>query len=373
MAEPLGYRTIYRWAPDYDGNDPWVPASGLARMTFDDDAAPTIGPTIGNLATRGGKVQLVAANTGSEGAGFAFRAPVPPGRREWEGLFSQSAFDMAKGYSPSPWVPLLDQDPEVAAIGSRKVTDALLLSPIDLPVDVDLHPGRIEARAGWLSAAYLFREAAWRVLEAAPEELSAGFTPLATPMGLSGELYLTDTLLNGAGYARYFTATERRLQELADAAQARVLAYSGHAGPEGEECRGSCYACLQDWSNSRLHPLLDWRLGSDLAGLLLGEGFSSLRWADHGDRAARSFAAGVAHWHAERVADRTILRSERASRVCVVTHPFEAVAEFHRGPNLARVAAQAEAEGSEVRFCSWFRLLRMPGHVLIALDSAEHD
>ena len=369
MAEPLGYRTIYGWAPDYDGNDPWITGSGLARMTFDESAAPTPGPTAGNLATRGGKVQLIAANTGSGGTGFAFRSTVPPGRRDWEGLLVQGAFDTAQGYSPPPWVPPLDQQFDSAAIGSRKVTDALLLSPIDLPPEVDLYPGRIEARSGWLSTAYLFREAAWRVLEAAPEELTAGFSPLPTPLGISGEIYLTDTLLNGAGYARYFKASERRLQELVDAVEDRIAAYGQHVGPDGQPCRGSCYACLQDWSNSRLHPLLDWRLACDLAALLLGRAFVPNRWVEHAGQAARAFAAGVPHWRDDVLAERPVLRSERDSRVCVVVHPLEATSEARRGPALARVVAQAEAAQADVRFCSWFKLIRMPGQALIALDS----
>ena len=369
MAEPLGYRTIYGWAPDYDGNDPWIAGSGLARMAFDASAAPTEGPAAGNLATRGGKVQLIVANTGSDGSGFAFRESDPPGR--WDGLLVKEALDIAQGYVPPPSAPLLDQHFDLAAIGSRKVTDALLLSPVDLPMEADMHPGRIEARAAWLSVAYLIRESAWRVLEAAPEELTAGFSPLATPAGISGEIYLTDTLLNGAGYARYFKASERRLQELVSAIEERASAYETHVGPDGEPCMGSCYGCLQDWSNSRLHPLLDWRLACDLAEVLLHGRLTPLRWADHAARAAEAFAAGVPHWHADTLVERAILRSERDSRICIITHPLEATGEARRGPALARAVAAAEASRAEVRFSSWFRLLRMPGQALIGLDSAN--
>jgi ATP-dependent helicase YprA (DUF1998 family) len=366
MAEPLGYRTTYRWAPDYDGNDPWVSTSGLSRMAFDDVAAPIQGPRTGNLATRGGKVQLVSANTGTNGGGFAFHASL------WDGLLVPSAIDLAQGYQPPPPVPNLNDDSQIAAIGSRKVTDALLISPVELPDDVNLYPGRIEARAAWLSAAYLIREAAWRVLEAAPEELTAGFSPLATATNISAEIYLTDTLLNGAGYARYFTASQRRLDELVSAIEERSFAYSQHDGTDGEPCRGSCYACLQDWSNSRLHPLLDWRLASDLAGLLLGDQLEPQRRFAHASQIAASFASGVPNWEASELAGRSILRNAHNARVCVVTHPLEETSELYRGAGLARVVSQAESEGCEVIFCSWFRLLRMPGHSIIALDSAVH-
>ncbi len=368
MAEPLGYRAIYDWAPDYDGNDPWIAGSGLVRMAFDESATLTEGPAAGNLATRGGKVQLIAANTGSDGRGFAFRESDPPGR---DGLLVEEAFDVAQGYVPPPLVPPLDKHCDFAAIGSRKVTDALLFRPVDLPMEADTYPGRIEARAAWLSGAYLIRESAWRVLEAAPEELNAGFSPVYTSSGISGEIYLMDTLLNGAGYARYFGASERRLQELISAIEDRALAYQRHVGPDGGPCMGSCYGCLQDWSNSRLHPLLDWRLACDLAEVLLRGQLIPLRWSDHATRAAKAFAAGIPHWSADTLADRPILRSERDSRICIITHPLEATGVGRRGPALARAVAEAEAGLAQVCFCSWFRLLRMPGQALIALDSAN--
>ncbi len=370
MAEPLGYRTIYEWAPDYDGNDPWLSTFSLTRMAFGDEDAPANGPGLGNLATRGGKVQLISANTGNVGTGFAFQPATQP---RWEGRLVQAAIDLTKGYLPAPQTPTLDDVVEFAAIGSRKITDALLMSPVDVPPEVDVHPGRIEARSAWLSAAYLFREAAWRVLEAAPEELTTGFSPTPTAMGLAAEIYLTDTLLNGAGYARYFLASDARLVELVTAVEERSVAYERHDSFEGAPCRGSCYACLQDWSNSRLHPLLDWRLAIDVARLLVNGDFAPERWEAHGKQAAVAFASGVPHWQEDELAGRTILRGQQANRICVVTHPLEAVIEARRGPSLARVVAEGEAAELEVRFCSWFRLLRMPGQALIALDSLAHD
>jgi hypothetical protein len=42
------------------------------------------------------------------------------------------------------------------------------------------------------------------------------------------------------------------------------------AGHHAQNCRSSCYACLRDYSNMRLHPLYDWRLARDLADALRG-------------------------------------------------------------------------------------------------------
>ncbi len=75
------------------------------------------------------------------------------------------------------------------------------------------------------------------------------------------------------------------------------------------------------------------------------------------------------YWRDDLLAERPVLRSDRDKRVCVVVHPLEATSEARRGPTLARVVAQAEAAQADVRFCSWFKLIRTPGQALIALDS----
>jgi hypothetical protein len=77
----------------------------------------------------------------------------------------------------------------------------------------------------------------------------------------------------------------------------------------------------------------------------------------------------VPYWRDDLLAERPVLRSDRDKRVCVVVHPLEATSEARRGPTLARVVAQAEAAQADVRFCSWFKLIRTPGQALIALDS----
>ena len=76
-------------------------------------------------------------------------------------------------------------------------------------------------------------------------------------------------------------------------------------------------------------------------------------------------------WRDDLLAARPVLRSDRENRVCVIVHPLEATSEARRGPTLARVVAQAEATQADVRFCSWFKLIRTPGQALIALDSVS--
>jgi ATP-dependent helicase YprA (DUF1998 family) len=362
MAEPLGYRTPYFEAPDYDGNDPWTGGAGMPRMAVDhlDE-----GPVVANALSRGGKVELVALNNGLDNDGFLFgRAST----NRWEGLHTQQAIEAAEGYSNFP-TPNLDAPFERVAIGSRKFTDALLLSPIAVPDGVHLHPGRLEARAAWLSAAYLVRDAAWRILEAAPDELVAGFRPFATPAGVIGEMYLTDALINGAGYARYFLR-EEHLSDLLAELENRAGALVAHVGPDGHPCAGSCYACLRDYSNSRVHPLLDWRLAIDVVRLLQSpETFDPMQWIDHAFAVANGFVDGLPGWQCQEVAGRPILTNDAAQRACIIAHPLEAIAENFRGPQLARAISRVGGQWSDIHIESWFKVLRVPGQVVVSLQS----
>ena len=198
------------------------------------------------------------------------------------------------------------------------------------------------------------------VLEAAPEELTAGFRPLPTSVGLSGEIYLTDTLLNGAGYANYFLASDRRFNELLSGVQERLNSDKSHEGPDGNACSGACYACLQDWTNIRLHPLLDWRLAVDLGMLMVSpDTFDPLVWRDHMEVTTSAFVDGIPYLEMTELGDRPAIRDLRDEKLCIITHPFEATHEARRSTSLARAAAQAEARvGDPAFFCSWFLILR---------------
>ena len=95
--------------------------------------------------------------------GFDFQSATTRRNGAGDGLLVGDALVLAGGYTPSPPQIQLDSTTsELASIGSRKVTDALLIAPVEIPFHLDLNPAWIEARAGWISVAYLFREAAWR-------------------------------------------------------------------------------------------------------------------------------------------------------------------------------------------------------------------
>jgi ATP-dependent helicase YprA (DUF1998 family) len=360
-AEPNGYRTAYGWAPDYDGTNAWSARAGMPRMGAGDFA---LGPTTSNVVARGGKVEILTVNTGLSNELFTFRRST---WGNWHGLLESETVDRLTSFDRSaPPAPAYTDDPPLTlALASRRMTDALLLSPLDTPPGVRLFPGDVNARAGWWSLAFLAREAAWRKLEAAPGEFEAGFRPMQSPRGLIAEVYLTDALLNGAGYANYFLKDEAHLKELLEEMADTEDRLEAHQAPgAGASCDSSCYACLRDYSNSRIHPLLDWRLAVDLSRLVRGVGWDPTARDAFARAAAAELAAEVPGFACEIIGGRPALVGE--GRTIFVTHPFEDTSPIGRAEALAYAMAKADRT-SELDTISWFTLLRAPGRAVFKM------
>jgi len=123
--------------------------------------------------------------------------------------------------------------------------------------------------------------------QAADVDLWGGLflTYYCAPVGVTGQIFLSDTLENGAGYATYLgqpAVAEHLL---------RLISEPGHNGffetlvgnLHADSCDTSCPDCLRSYSNLQYHNLLDWRLAVDLASLALDAAapisLASSRWA----------------------------------------------------------------------------------------------
>ena len=132
-----------------------------------------------------------------------------------------------------------------------------------------------------------------------------------------------------------------------------------HRAPATDDsCDSSCYACLRDYSNSRLHPLLDWRLAVDLSRLLRGAGWDPTTRDNFAESVATELADEVPGFACEAVGHRPALIGN--GRTLLVTHPFEDTSPNGCGEPLAYAMANADRT-SEVDTVSWFTLLRSPG------------
>lgn len=178
-------------------------------------------------------------------------------------------------------------------LAAPKTTDSLYIAPSAVHDALSLHrlPARSPdsdhyavsrwqgVRAAALSATFLVADRAAAELDIDPSELEV-LEP--RPYGVEPRLPLlqiTDELVNGAGFCRNLSESERGapkmvrllLSMLSDRDEYpldRLLA------EDHEDCDTACYRCLLRYGNQPYHGLLDWRLGLTYIRAMLDPGFS---------------------------------------------------------------------------------------------------
>lgn len=131
-------------------------------------------------------------------------------------------------------------------------SDVVLLT-VTLTNGLSADPFFVSGRAAWLSLGTALTKASAAYLQIDPSELAIGLRPWRQPDGqFNGEIYIYDTLPNGAGYAAEIYAEIKPIMVTARQLLTECT------------CVAACYNCLQDYSNQSYHPLLDRRLALDL-------------------------------------------------------------------------------------------------------------
>lgn len=150
----------------------------------------------------------------------------------------------------------------------RFQSDVAILG-VDLPETLGADPTRPSGRAAWLSLGAALQRAAATYLQIEAAELDVGMRPWIHHSGrLLGEVFLYDTLPNGAGYAdEVATNIEAILKE----------AYELSAQCPGR-CETACYSCLLDYGNQQQHGLLDRGLARSLLSYVLDGSEPRITW-----------------------------------------------------------------------------------------------
>jgi Lhr-like helicase len=264
LVEPTAYRTSYRSRDFEQLGDPTSRAS-QPRLALPE----TSRELIENAAVRtAGNAEVVAVND-NRGEGYSFS----PAQRVWpggtapeKGLIEEaflSGGDAARRAQTTAFRRAGIPSP-VVALAARRRTDVLVIGFREKSNEVHSSPETSVGRAAWASLGYLLRDTAVKWLDIGPEELQVGVHPVAIAGQVHGELFIADTLENGAGYATRLAQAPGELLERADT-------YADSLRAHGTiPCDSSCYACLRDYRNSHWHSLLDWRLAADMLGLLRG-------------------------------------------------------------------------------------------------------
>ena len=361
LAQPAGFRTWYGNSRDFDGAFEWTPRASRPKMGV--MALPLSQRANFEVWADQETVYVVNDNDGrlfsfeklAQGETWASRDALAA-----VGI-SNPPIDLAAGF-------------DTRALASVKVTDVMVLGIVNWPVGVRASPagdGGLEVRAALFSFGFLLRRAAADYLDVHEREINVGVRVIRNaPGNIVGQVFMSDSLENGAGYASLLGEpheAERLLQYvLGQPPQAPTfydfLVGALHAGPGANTCRTSCPDCLRDFSNLPYHSILDWRLGLDVARLALDPtapiDFTVSYWQGLDAAVAGPYFAAMPGWQQTTIAG---LQAGRLGNVVeIITHPLWDCDPNRFGAPLAAAYAQAVAGGNQVRFKSLFEVLRRP-------------
>lgn len=263
FREPAGFRAA-REARDYDGYREVGSNTTSARTATDlEKTAPRVPRAADDwmvVHTGSGDRYIVNTNAGKL---FRFVKNNAP----WRGYL---AVDNPKAEADLEIALGATQHTDMFFVGAKGALDRSrgLRFDISKSQQVDGFPEAYHGRrAAWYSLAALLRRAAAPHLDVQPEELLSGIHGSDAPVAAPVMAYLADSLDNGAGFSTHLGSREH-IEEFLQAVDQYV--HDLEADHHAESCRSSCYACLRDYSNMRLHPLYDWRLARDLTDALRG-------------------------------------------------------------------------------------------------------
>jgi len=354
LSQPRGFRTWFGGARDFDGVFEWTPRASRPKVGV---RAIAMVP-VANFEIWSGEETVYTIND-NDGELFSFEKLL-----QGETWVTRSALDKIDVLNP-PIDTAIPPDPR--ALASVKPTDALVLGIRSWPASANASPVRVEGRAALYSFGFMLRRAAAVLLDVHERELKVGLRVTRGVGGqIAGQVFISDSLENGAGYSTYFgdpAEAERLLRFVLGGPQnsfwAPLIAPT-HAGI----CQTSCPDCLRDFSNLAYHNILDWRLGLDLARLALDPAaaldFSPPYWAGVAAAAAAPyFAAMPGGWQAATFGG--LAAGRRGPHTEIIVHPLWDTDPARLGPQAANARVQALAAGCQtVAFRSIFEILRRP-------------
>ena len=269
LAQPRGFRTWFGAYWDFDGIFEWTPRAsrpktdpGLLRMQM-----------VANCEFWSGEAEVCVVN---DNAGRKFEFRKLAGNETWVtkeaiGHVSDQLAQRSLRGAPNPTYDQATQ-PDVCVLGSINRTDLLVVGLHAVRPELDLSPLRVEGRAALYSFGFLLRRAVSVLLDISAWEIRVGLRVTQHAGQVVGQIFLSDSLENGAGYCSHFAQPaelERLLCFVTDPNDSflREILAPHHA--DADACQTSCPDCLRDYANLAWHCILDWRLAVDMARLAL--------------------------------------------------------------------------------------------------------
>lgn len=352
LSQPRGFRTWYGASRDFDGVFEWAPRA----------SRPKLGVTQIGMQPRcnfqlGSTMDTVYVVNDNDGQLYNFEKLAVD--ETWVTRPALTAVQVTANLAPG-----VDR----RALASVKPTDVLVINIDTWPVGVSALPLRLEGRAALYSFGFLLRRAAAARLDIHERELKVGLRVLPDPAGTGqvlGQVFLSDSLENGAGYSSYYGDPNQAEDLLRFIAGQNTQQFYGPlvAAAHANNCTTSCPDCVRDFSNLPYHNILDWRVGLDLVRLALDPAapidFSPPYWQGIDTTAATNYFAAMPGW--QQITLGGLQAGRRGNQVEVITHPlWDVDPNGVLAPQLAGAYAQALAAGWQPRGKSVFEVLRRP-------------
>ena len=376
MFQPLGFRTPYPTAPmdfsDQQERGSLLAAPQLGTLGFPGSPVQVEGLLI--LTARQQPVVVMNDNAGRMFQMFNQRdlsviVPDPS-------LYSpRAAKEMQQLLASAAHRP-----PDlIAAIGCVKTTDVLLLrvASASIPgpdgvIDVVQVPA---GRAAICSFAEAFRIAAAAELDVSPVELQVGYQAIPAGGSRTEQIFIADSLENGAGYATRLgqqKIIERVLEELLYKQKP-----NWEASRHRKECDSSCPDCLRSYDNRRYHSVLDWKLALDLAEIAAGIEVDESRWllgaGTVGAAFVRAFDSTQLPLSACEVAGTQAVALQDQSKAVIFSHPLWRQEETFWTLGQRRAVERAKqvlGDGVTLRFTDLYSHLRHPHRTFMWLHQS---
>jgi DEAD/DEAH box helicase domain-containing protein len=351
LSEPRGFRTRYRTERDYDGTFEWTPRATRPKLGL---AGLPLVPHR-NFEIHSGE-QTVHVINDNNGQLFEFE------KFFGETWSTRQALD--KIGHPATGPALAGPDPRALAAISQ--TDVLVAGVHQWPVGIFANPLDVEGRAALYSFGFLLRRAAAVRLDVSDAELKAGLRTTRDAAGtVIGQVFLSDTLENGAGYSTYLGAPlefEALLHDMLAPTMLGMFQATARPDDHGVVCQTSCHECMRDYGNLAYHSILDWRLAIDVTRLSLDAAapidFTPVHWAGVADHAAARVHAAMPG------STRTTFAGLQAvvagSRATIIRHPLWDVRTGSVHPAITAAVAVGAQAGLSVVDRSTFMAIRRP-------------
>ena len=365
LRQPKGFVSYFTRARDYDGAFEFVPRAGRPKA-----GQPAFGFSSHlnfNIGSGVGRLHVVNDNGGKL---FSFS------RERWAGSEAMIDVDAANAANRRHAASMRRQAPQgqhpegpitPCALAAISDTDMMILDIRDYGRGRQADPRTPQGRGALYSLAFMLRRAAAVYLDIQEYELKAGIRSKEEPSRhtVTGQVFLCDTLENGAGYSTHLgtPGVAQELLEMISKPTSRGFHERLVAQEHADACSASCPDCLRSYSNLAYHNLLDWRLAVDMAELALGAGaavsLGSARWKGIAETAAKTLEA--ARPNSTRIDLAGLPALADGTQAWIVTHPLWQADRRACVPELEAAWDKAEQE---------LRLQIVPGESFISVFEA---